>query len=285
MIDNKYKEAIEANIEVHSAMADDYNTVEPHFKPESIKRVLDQIEKIYKDTSFEKVLDLGCGTGFMIDILAPFAKEITGVDVTQLMLDKVKKPLNTNLKLDLINSDTGTVNLKNEYYDLATAYTFLDHLYDMIPTFKNCYNSLKSGGVFYADLSPNAYFWDEIKKLNPQGKYDPTIDREIKAIYSKDEEIEAQFGVKKSTFTKAEFQKHIEGGLREELLKSQLESVGFKNIQFIYHWFIGQSHLINNKNIKKEKRFKQAETIHNCLTKSLPISRNLFKYIGFIAYK
>ncbi len=285
MIDNKYKEAIEANIEVHSAMADDYNTVEPHFKPESIKRVLDQIEKIYKDTSFEKVLDLGCGTGFMIDILAPFAKEITGVDVTQLMLDKVKKPLNTNLKLDLINSDTGTVNLKNEYYDLATAYTFLDHLYDMIPTFKNCYNSLKSGGVFYADLSPNAYFWDEIKKLNPQGKYDPTIDREIKAVYSKDEEIEAQFGVKKSTFTKAEFQKHIEGGLREELLKSQLESVGFKNIQFIYHWFIGQSHLINNKNIKKEKRFKQAETIHNCLTKSLPISRNLFKYIGFIAYK
>lgn len=285
MIDNKYKEAIEANIEVHSAMADDYNTVEPHFKPESIKRVLDQIEKIYKDTSFKKVLDLGCGTGFMIDILAPFAEEITGVDVTQLMLDKVKKPLNTNLKLDLINSDTGTVNLKNEYYDLATAYTFLDHLYDMIPTFKNCYNSLKPGGVFYADLSPNAYFWDEIKKLNPQGKYDPTIDREIKAIYSKDEEIEAQFGVKKSTFTKAEFQKHIEGGLREESLKSQLEDVGFKNIQFIYHWFIGQSHLINNENIKKEERFKQAETIHNCLTKSLPISRNLFKYIGFIAYK
>ena len=34
-----YKEAIDANITVHSAMADKYNTVEPHFKPESIARV------------------------------------------------------------------------------------------------------------------------------------------------------------------------------------------------------------------------------------------------------
>jgi hypothetical protein len=36
---NKIKEAIEANIAVHSAMANDYNKIEPHFRPESIQRV------------------------------------------------------------------------------------------------------------------------------------------------------------------------------------------------------------------------------------------------------
>lgn len=281
--DKEYQDAIEANIAVHSAMANDYNTIEPHFRPESIKRVEDCIEKIKKENSVEKVLDLGCGTGFMINILKGHSREITGVDVTQAMMDKID--LSGDTKIELINSDTGSVNLKKNHYDLATAYTFLDHLYDMGPTFQNCYNSLKDGGVFYADLSPNAYFWDDIKKLDIQGNYDEILTREIKAVTAKDEEIEAQFGVKKEVFTHAEYQKHVEGGLREEKVRKDLEAVGFKEIEFIYHWYIGQAQLINDKSIDKDTRFDQAEVMHNYLTRSLPISRNLFKYIGFIAKK
>jgi ubiquinone/menaquinone biosynthesis C-methylase UbiE len=279
----EYQNAIEANIAVHSAMADDYNTVEPHFRPESINRVTNYIKKIHDTTKFEKVLDLGCGTGFMIDIVKPYSTEILGVDVTQAMLDKV----NTEglAKITLINSDTANVVLPENYYDLATAYTFLDHLYDMVPTFKNCYKSLKPGGVFYADLSPNAYFWDEIKKLNPNKHYNPVLDREIKAINFKDKEIEQNFGVSSDVFIQAEFQKHVKGGLREESLKEQLEQVGFKNIEFIYHWFIGQAQIINNPDSSINEKTAQAQLIHNCLTEVLPISRSLFKYVGFIAYK
>lgn len=281
--DVNYKNAIAANIAVHSAMANEYNQIEPHFRPESIARVKSHIDNIAKNTKIEKVLDLGCGTGFMINILKPYAKEITGVDVTQAMMDKVD--MSGTVKIELLNGDTGSVNLKKDYYDLATAYTFLDHLYDMIPTFKNCYQALKPGGVFYADLSPNAYFWDEIKKLDKSKEYDPIINREIKAVTSKDEEIEAMFGVKKEIFTQAEFQKHVEGGLREEKLLLQLQDVGFKEIKFIYHWFIGQAQLINDQSIPLSDRLIQAKTMHEYLIRSIPLSRHLFKYVGFTAKK
>src|ERR1700756_485936 len=274
---DKIREAINANIAVHSAMADDYNTVEPHFRPESIQRVNEIIKNIVAAHSIEKALDLGCGTGFMINILKKYAKEITGVDVTQAMMDKVDK--SGNAKIELINSDTGTVTLAKEYFDIATAYTFLDHLYDMKPTIKNTYAALKKGGKFYADLSPNYYFWKAIKDLDKNKVYDPIIQREVNAVWKKDEEIEQQFGVKKEIFTIAEHQKHIKGGLVEEELRDLLTEAGFSNIEFIYHWFIGQAQLINEEPVEKDKRFEYANVMHNYLTKSLPVSRNLFKYI------
>jgi ubiquinone/menaquinone biosynthesis C-methylase UbiE len=280
---NNIKDAISANIAVHSAMANDYNTIEPHFRPESIQRVDTIIKQLYKENNFSKVLDLGCGTGFMINIVKKYATEIVGVDVTQAMMDKVDKT--GNASITLINSDTGSVELPKNYFDLATAYTFLDHLYDMKPTFQNTFNSLKEGGIFYADLSPNYYFWNDVKKVDASKQYNPILQREINAVLAKDEEIEAQFGIDKEIFKSAEHQKHIKGGLVEEELKELLLEAGFKKVEFIYHWFIGQAQLINDENTEKAKRFEQAEIMHNYLTKSLPVSRNLFKYIGFIATK
>ena len=125
-------------------------------------------------------------------------------------MDRVDK--SGNSVIELINGDTGETKLPENYFDLATAYTFLDHLYDMMPTFRNCYKSLKDGGLFYADLSPNAYFWEQIKLLDTNDTFDPIIVREILAVTKKDEEIEKEFGVKKEIFTQAEYQKHVEGG-------------------------------------------------------------------------
>lgn len=279
----KYEEAIEANIKVHSTMAREYNKVEPHFRPESIQRVSEIIDNINQSYPINKALDLGCGTGFMINILKMYADEITGVDVTQAMMDVVD--VSGKARVELINADTGSVSLKREYYDIATAYTFLDHLYDMMPTFLNTFSSLKKGGKFYADLSPNYYFWNEIKKLDPLANYDPIIEREIKAVNAKDVEIEQQFGVDKDIFRAAEHQKHALGGLKEELLRQQLSDVGFTNVKFIYHWYVGQAELINSETLPKEILLQHAQTMHSYLAKSLPLSRHLFKYIGFIATK
>jgi len=282
-LDVDYQEAIEANIEVHSRMAKEYNKNEPHFRPESIDRVRKIIERIVQEINPKNALDLGCGTGFMINILKHYVRNITGVDVTPAMLDLVDKSGNANI--ELINSDTGNVRLEPESYDLATAYTFLDHLYDMTPTFKNTYSALKKGGKFYADLSPNYFFWQSFLELNPKEKYSPEILRELNAVLSKDEEIEKEFGINKTTFQKAEFQKHIKGGLNEEEIRAQLLKTGFSRVDFIYHWYVGQAYIINDSHTSREENIKKAELIHDALVNMLPLSRHLFKYVGFIATK
>lgn len=281
--DKNYQEAIEANIAVHSAMVEKYNCVEPHFRPESVARVEHIVQSIVAQHKVRKVVDLGCGTGFMIDILKKYVEEIIGVDITQPMLDKVEKT--GTAKISLINEDTGSVQLEDNYYDMATAYSFLDHLYDMSPTFLNTYRFLRQGGIFYADLSPNAYFWDQIKQLDSTKTYDPIIVREIKAINQKAEEIEQQFGIEKGLFVKAEFQKHIKGGLREEDIKQQLLNVGFQKVDFLYHWYLGQAQLINDNSIDKNLRLEHASIMSDYLIKGLPLTRHVFKYVGFIAIK
>ena len=280
---DKYSEVIDANIALHSKMSEHYNSCEPHFRPENIQKVEAKLLETISATKATKLLDLGCGTGFMINIAKKYVQEITGVDVTQAMLDKVD--LSGTAKITLINHDTGSVALDFGSYDVVSAYSFLHHLYDLNPTFSTAFKALKSGGKFYADLDPNFYFWEQIHQLDRNGNYDAIVKREIEMVTYKDEDIEKNFGVEKDVFNNAEFGKNIKGGFREEELKAQLLAAGFTKIDFFYHWYIGQGNLINDEKFSKEDRFKHADVMDSILQKIMPLSKHLYKYVGFIATK
>lgn len=282
-MDTTYQKVIEANIALHSKMSGDYSTCEPHFRPENIRKVENILKPIIDAVQAKKMLDLGCGTGFMINIGKKYVSEIHGVDVTQAMMDRVDK--SGNAKIELYNHDTGSFPTVAGAYDLVTAYSFLHHLYDAKPTLQTAANALRKGGKFYADLDPNFYFWDSINHLKRHGKYDEIISREIEMVTYKDEDIEKNFGVEKDVFNQAEFGKNIKGGFKEEELVASLKEVGFTDVQFFYHWFVGQGKLINDEQIEKEKRFEHADVMHEYLLKAMPLTRHLFKYVGFIATK
>ncbi|HEX2682443.1 MAG TPA: class I SAM-dependent methyltransferase [Ferruginibacter sp.] len=282
-MDTNYQKVIEANIALHSKMSDDYSTCEPHFRPENIASVEGRMQPIFEETKAKRMLDLGCGTGFVINIAKKYVGEIHGVDVTRAMMDKVD--LSGDAKIELYEHDTGSFPAEAGSYDMVTAYSFLHHLYDVVPTLKTAYNALRDGGIFYADLDPNYYFWEGVNKLDRNGEYDGIVKREIEMVTYKDEDIEKNFGVDKDVFNSAEYGKNIKGGFKAEELEASLKQIGFKKVTFFYHWFIGQGQLINDEHFTKEERFRYAEISNLYLQKALPLSRNLFKYIGFTAQK
>lgn len=279
----KYQEVIEANIALHSKMADDYSTCEPHFRPENVKKVEDRLKTLVEETKAKRLLDLGCGTGFVINIAKKYVAEIDGVDVTQAMMDKVDKSGNATIRLH--NHDTGTFPVEEGTYDLATGYSFLHHLYDVNPTLRTAYKALKKGGKLFCDLDPNYYYWESIHKLDRKGTYDPMVKREIEMVTYKDEDIEKNFGVSKDVFNAAEFGKNIAGGFKEEELVAALKTTGFSKVEVFYYWFLGQASLINDTWGTKEERLRYADVMDSVLQRSLPVSRNLYKYMGFIATK
>ena len=124
-----------------------------------------------------------------------------------------------------------------------------------------------------------------MNKLDREGAYDDIVKREIEMVTYKDEDIEKNFGVEKNVFNAAEYGKNIKGGFRAEELEQALKNIGFKKVNFFYHWFIGQGKLINDETYTKEERFRYAEITNLYLQKALPLSKNLFKYIGFTAEK
>jgi ubiquinone/menaquinone biosynthesis C-methylase UbiE len=287
--EKKYQQVIQANIAVHSQLAAVYSTTEPHFRPENIAIVDGHVKKAVEETRGSSLLDLGCGTGFVIDIAKHHVKRIVGVDVTKAMLSKVDtKSKDGTAAIELHEHDTGTFPAKPGDFDVVTAYSFLHHLFDVRPTFATAAKALKQGGVFYADLDPNFYFWDAVAKLEGSGNYDPIVQREIDHVNHKDEDIQREHGIDKDVFNDAEYGKNIAGGFKEEVLREQLTSVGFTNIVFHYYWFLGQAFMVNDESVggrSREDRIASAKLTDAVLQRVMPLSRQLYKYLGFTARK
>lgn len=277
------QKVIEANIAVHSRLAAQYQQCEPHFRPENVAKVERRLAALAQETRAESLLDLGCGTGFMINIAKRHVRRIVGVDVTPAMLERVDRTGPADIQV--VNHDTGTYPVAPGTFQLVTAYSFLHHLAELLPTFGTASRALAPGGKFYADLDPNFYFWDSIYKLERGGDYHPLVRREIEAVTFKDEEIEAKFGVSREVFNHAEFGKDMAGGFKEETLRQQLLEAGFARVEFHYHWFLGEGFLINSGSAPREELFQQAAVVNDALLRALPVSRHLFKYLGFVATK
>jgi ubiquinone/menaquinone biosynthesis C-methylase UbiE len=284
-MENYTKEGVlNANVELHTQLAHVYNKDEPHWRPENIRTVRSRLDYLKKTVGAADMLDIGCGTGFMIEVARPLGfTTITGIDITPKMLEQVDT--SGSAKVELILGDVSQIPRPDRAFDVATAYSFIDHLYDMSAVFKEVNRTLRQGGAFYAGLIPNEHYWTAINQLDPSQHYSDSIDREIRHVSLKDSEINKTYGVDQETFKIAEFQKNIRGGLSEESLREQLVGAGFTKVEFIYDWFLGQRGMNLDASLPMEERETRMALIEGLLREQLPISKSLFKYLSFYAFK
>ena len=271
-------EVIKANINVHSKMADTYEKLEPHFKTENKEKVKDVIIKLAKRFGNSRLLDIGCGTGFIISLAKDVFSHIDGVDVTQAMMDKVDL---SNGNITLHRSAAEKVPFEDETFDMVSAYSFIHHVEDYNPVLSEVFRVLKPGGGVYIDLEPNRGFWDLMTAIGNQKRIDfsPILNKAIDSVISTDEKVEQDFGIPKSTFQKAEFGKSIMGGIDAVELEKQARVIGFKNIEISYEWFLGQGDVMHGRS------FQDSDTVEWFLRQLSPISDKLFKYIKCILVK
>jgi len=275
------QEVIEANIYVHSSIADRYNN-EPHFNPENQAKVRKIIEKIItqlpKEFSDLKLVDFGCGSGFIINIVKDIFKEIQGVDVTQAMLDKIDL---SSGNIQLTNGMAEDTPFADNRFHMATAYSFMDHLVDYKALLKEAYRVLKPGGIFYIDLNPNRYFWEALGEAEKDKEFTKTelFNKEIYATIHNDDRVSKMYNLDIAKLKKAEPTKNDDCGFNPHEVINAAQIIGFTKTNFDLHWFLNQA------NVMHQKSFTLADEIDEHLTKLLPLSKHLFKYIRFILQK
>ena len=201
--------------------------------------------------------------------------------MTQAMLNQVDT--SGPAKIELYNHDAGSFPVEPSGFHLVTAYSFLHHLADLEATLQTAFQALTPGGKFYADLDPNFYFWHAIASLENHEAWHEVVQREFRATCRKDEEIQQNFGIPKELFQHAEYGKEFTGGFKEEDLRKLLHKAGFSRVEFQYHWFLGQAALVNSGVVPRESLMGTAATVDTILQNALPLSRSLFKYLGFVA--
>lgn len=274
------KKNVKANIDYHTALAKVYDKSQPHFRDENKKRVTALLKSYQKRTHGNRLLDLGCGTGFILKLAEPYFKELYGVDITPAMLEIAKSKFKHNDSVQLIETGTDQIPLPNASVDVITGYSFLHHLANITPTLKEAYRVLRKGGIVYTDLDPNYYFWESIKKISHTKHVSPLLRRDIKSICGMVEGVkELSAHLNAQTIKNAEIIESYEGGFKEEYIRKIFRAIGFKKIVIEYHWFWQEGKVMH------EQSPQIASYFENHLLLGLPATRSLFKYFRIEAIK
>jgi len=272
----KKGKVLKANIAYHSALAETYDAKQPHYRPENIARVERILADMAVETGGGSLIDLGCGTGFIINIAKKYFRPVVGVDITPVMLKLVDT---SEGQIELCLAETDHMPFHDNEFDVCTAYGFLHHLYDLRPTFSEVYRCLRPGGIFFADQDPNYYYWWLMDSLKERGDQTEIVQREVRSVVYVSEDIAKETGLSLEDISLAEFQKVEKGGFDPDRVVSLMQELGFCSVKYRYEWFLGEG------KVHHRQSSADVQVIENFLREALPATRHLFKYLSFFAEK
>jgi ubiquinone/menaquinone biosynthesis C-methylase UbiE len=270
----------EANIRYHTKLSKTYDETQPQYKPENVARVRERVKSLAKATGGGRLLDIGCGTGFILSIAAPFFDEVCGIDITPAMLERARKMARSERikNIKLIEAACDDAPFPDAHFDVVSAYGVLHHLPELQPTFKEIRRVLKRKGVFYADEDPNYYFWQSMRSLPTDGSVSDVLETERRSVCEMVGEVQNVVGkdLDQQTIRDAEYQK-TKGGMKEERIVQLLKRAGFKKIDYRYTWFWQEGRVVRDLSPEDAIYFEDH------LRAALPLTRGFFKYVGFEA--
>jgi ubiquinone/menaquinone biosynthesis C-methylase UbiE len=279
--DPSLTQVVQSNVEVHTRMADAYAHDEPHYRPENQAKVKANLVRVAERTGRGRMLDIGCGAGFVIDLMRDTFAEIHGIDATRAMLDRIDL---SSGNVTLHEGVAEALPFEDESFDLVTAYSVFHHLADHRPVLAEAFRVLRPGGALYVDLEPNRAYWRAIEAVERDFKgktegLDEIVAREIQAVWHVEDDVQARFGIDPEVFRAAEYIKAHLGGFDPAEFERDAVLAGFKTCQPTYEWFLGQGQLMHGVS------FDAAATTESHLRLLLPLTAHLFKYLRFEAVK
>ena len=152
------------------------------------KSVVNSVKKEIKD---KRVLEFGCGTGLVGINLAPFAKEVIGIDTSKKMVEKFNQKANTlSLNARAHQKDIFEI---NEKFDVCISSMTLHHIKDIKNLSKKLHkicdeaflaDLVKEDGTFHTRGNDDVYHFgfstEELKEYFKEWKIEYKIIHTIK---------------------------------------------------------------------------------------------------------
>ena len=205
-------------------------------------------------------------------------------DLTEPMLVEGRKRAEAEKmasKLSWVVGDAMALPFEDNTFDMATAYSCLDHLINYDDFFAEAYRVLKPGGILYVDLNPNRFFWQALENASQtdSAAYSQQLQTEIFNTLSNDKRNSSKYGIDIDQLVMAEPTKNYSHGFDAQEIGELATKIGFSKFEAQYHWFLTEGVVLHQQSAQ------DAKVINDYLQTLLPVTKDLFKYVGFILEK
>lgn len=95
-----------------------------------------------------KILDLGCGAGFLTSYLAQQGNEVVGIDLSEKSLATAQK-YDLTQKVKYLRASADELPFDNESFDVVCAMDLLEHVHNPASVIKEASRVLKKQGLFF----------------------------------------------------------------------------------------------------------------------------------------
>jgi SAM-dependent methyltransferase len=108
------------------------------------------------------LLDLGCGTGGMLNALKAFG-EVTGMDTSQFAIDRARERSGCRVEWGML---PGPVPFEPDSFDVVTALDVIEHVDDDGAALRTIRELLKPGGSFMCTVPAFRFLWSGHDEIN-----------------------------------------------------------------------------------------------------------------------
>jgi predicted TPR repeat methyltransferase len=132
------------------------------------KMVSQLLERVVSQGSRLDILDGGCGTGLCGPVLVPYARSLTGVDLSEQMLVRAQQ---RDIYDALVKADlTRYLQQHPDSFDLVAAADTLNYFGDLHPVLAAAHSALRENGLL-AFATEHDTELDDGFRLHPHGRY------------------------------------------------------------------------------------------------------------------
>jgi len=112
--------------------------------PVVIKRLKEITRGFSKHRQTNRLLDVGCGGGLLLEAARENGWDALGIDVSISSVEHVR-----NLGFEVFHGELKDVNLDSEQFDVISAAEIVEHLFDPLTVLKEAHRLLRPGGLLW----------------------------------------------------------------------------------------------------------------------------------------
>jgi ubiquinone/menaquinone biosynthesis C-methylase UbiE len=146
---------------------DDFSTLYEKERHKRYHRFLDtsELDIARPYVQGKRVLELGCGTGLVLEPLSKMAARATGLDISRGMLQKA-----IDRGLDAVQASGTDIPFPDETFDCIVSFKVLAHIEQIEKTMQECARVLKPGGHLVLEFYNKHSLRQMVKLLKPAHK-------------------------------------------------------------------------------------------------------------------